>query len=140
MTATTSRMAAGVATARVTTRPPAARTADGPSRRATYVGTSAAWATNPRMTYSWTHTGTVTARPTSSMTAAPTVPAKAAAPTDARDSVAAAPIPAWAIPAVVVPAITAAKPDELRVLDEIEAVGRRSHRVGRANRHCVRSG
>jgi hypothetical protein len=57
------------------------------------------------------------------MSAMPMMPAIAAAPADAGTEILTAPVPAWAIPAVVVPAIIATEPDELRALDHVQAVG-----------------
>ena len=64
------------------------------------------------------------------VSAAPMMPAVAAAPADARSEVLVAPVPAGAVPTVVVPAIIAAEPDELRALDHIQAVGRAAKRCG----------
>jgi hypothetical protein len=57
------------------------------------------------------------------MSAMPMMPAIAAAPTDAGTEIFAAPVPAWAVPTVVVPAIIAAEPDKLRALDHVQAIG-----------------
>lgn len=74
------------------------------------------------------------------MTAVPTVPAIAAAPADARSEVLAAPVPAWSVPAIVIPAIIAAEPDKLHALDYIQAVGRTSNRRGRDDRSSIDRG
>jgi hypothetical protein len=71
---------------------------------------------------------------TAGMSAMPMMPAVAAAPADAGRKVLAAPVPAWAVPTVVIPAIIVTEPDELRALDHVQAVGcsancsRRNHR------------
>jgi hypothetical protein len=49
----------------------------------------------------------------------PMMPAVTAAPADAGSKVLAAPVPAWAVPTVVIPAIIVTEPNELRALDYI---------------------
>jgi hypothetical protein len=61
----------------------------------------------------------MTATNTTGVSAAPAVPAVAAAPPHAANEVLAAPVPPGAVPTVVVPAIVPTKPDELRALDYI---------------------
>jgi hypothetical protein len=78
------------------------------------------------------------------MSAMPVTPAVAAAPADAGREILTAPVPAWAVPTVVIPAIMATEPNELRALDHIQAIGccadrsRRDHR-GRVEAHYRRA-
>jgi hypothetical protein len=58
----------------------------------------------------------------------PMMPAVTAAPADAGSKVLAAPVPAWAVPTIVIPAIIVTEPDELRALDYIQAVGHTANR------------
>jgi hypothetical protein len=76
----------------------------------------------------------VTAMAATGVSAAPAVPTVAAAPADARRQVLAAPVPAWAVPTVVVPAVIVTEPDELRALDHLQAVGRTANCSGRDHR------
>ncbi len=78
--------------------------------------------------------------PTTGMSAMPMMPAVAAAPADAGSTVLAAPVPAWAIPPVVVPAIMVTEPDELRTLDHVQAIGRVANYCGRDHRGRVDAG
>jgi hypothetical protein len=70
----------------------------------------------------------MTAGATPGMTTSPMMPAVAAAPADAGGSVLVTPVPAGAVPTVVVPAIIVTKPNELRALDDIQAIGRTANR------------
>jgi hypothetical protein len=66
--------------------------------------------------------------PPARMSSTPMMPAVAAAPADARSEVLVAPVPAGAVPTVVIPAVIVTEPNELRALDYIQAVGRASNR------------
>jgi hypothetical protein len=55
------------------------------------------------------------------------MPAVAAAPTDAGSEILVTPVPAGAVPTVVIPAVIVTEPDELRALDYIQTVGRTSN-------------
>ena len=72
----------------------------------------------------------MTATRTAGVSATPMMPAVAAAPADAANEVLAAPVPPGAVPTVVVPAIIATEPDELRALDYIQALGRTANCSG----------
>ncbi len=74
---------------------------------------------------------TATTNCSTRMSAAPTVPAVAAAPTQTTTERVAAPIPARPPPSVVVPAILATEPNELGAFDDIQAVGRSTKRFRR---------
>src|SRR5262249_35916260 len=75
---------------------------------------------------------------------APAVPARGATPAEALPPTVSAPVPARAVPAVVVPAMTPAAPDELHIVDDAEFVGGRAHSIRCAHRrpcgstcHCA---
>ncbi len=74
------------------------------------------------------------------MSAMPVMPAVAAAPADAGREILTAPVPAWAVPTVVIPTIMATEPDELRALDHVQAVGRIANRSGPNHRGCTDAG
>ena len=80
----------------------------------------------------------MTAVTAAGMSAMPMVPAIAAAPADAGREVFAAPVPARAVPAVVVPAVIVTEPDELRALDDIQAIGRIANGSGCGHRRGAR--
>src|SRR5439155_8965489 len=64
-------------------------------------------------------------------TAAPAAEADPAAPADSGNEVTAAPVPAGTVPTVVIPAIPAAAPEVLDVVDDVEIVdrGAATHRI-----------
>ncbi len=94
--------------------------------------------------------GTPDTRPSNPATATPAVPPDAAAPAEPSAHSIAAPVPARAVPSVVIPAVIAASPNELNSLDRIETVdhcakcpGRSWHssgtpadNSGRGNQRC----
>ncbi len=75
--------------------------------------------------------------PTARMSPTPMMPAVAATPTDAGVEVLVAPVPAGAVPPVVVPTVIVTEPDELRALDHIQVVGRPAKRFGRGYWGCA---
>jgi len=65
------------------------------------------------------------------------VPAVTTAPADAVNAVLVAPVPARAVPTVVVPAIIMTEPDKRCALDDIQAVSRVANCCGRDHRGCA---
>lgn len=76
--------------------------------------------------------------PPARMSSTPMMPTIAAAPTDAGSEVLVAPVPAGAVPTVVIPAVIVTEPDELRALNYIQAIGRSSNRS--SHRGCTDTG
>jgi hypothetical protein len=74
------------------------------------------------------------------MSAMPVMPAVATAPADAGREILTAPVPAWAVPTVVIPTIMATEPDELCALDHVQVVGRIANRSGPNHRGCTDAG
>ena len=118
--------AAGTAATANTAATATSNTANGMSNTANATNGTGMTATNERCT------GMTT--PAAGMSPTPMMPAVAAAPAEARNEVLAAPVPAGAVPTVVVPAIILTEPDELRALDYIQAVGRTANCSGCAHR------